>query len=61
MVINETFVIIFWLWWVFIFSWVISSGDGAKAVGVLMEISLVIIIGFEIVIFAIQDALDIRM
>ena len=60
-ILNESFTIIFWLWWVFSFNWVIPSENGAKVMGILMEIVLIIIIGFEIAIFAIQDALDIRM
>ena len=60
-ILNESFVILFWVCSVFAYKCVIDNEDGDKVIGILMELTLIIILSFEIAVFIIQDILDLRL
>ena len=60
-ILNESFIILFWVWSVFAYKCVIDTEDGDKVIGILMELTLIVILSFEIAVFIIQDILDLRL
>ena len=59
--INELFVLLFWIWCTFYYPWTkIYTDFGTKIVGLMMELSLIILISIEGIIIWVQDYYTIK-